>query len=80
MTENCDAVCPIICQCLCHARTGCLHFGPCCDGQCSACGKYFESGLIDHAMACGGQPRWSELGRRYRALEEYRLRHSGKSP
>lgn len=49
------------CRCGCHHPTKSstvLHMFPCCNGRCSRCGKWFKSGLLQHAIECGGYPEW----------------------
>lgn len=50
---------PEECLCPCHYPTQklvMLHFAPCCQGRCSACGRWYKTGLEIHIVACGKQP------------------------
>ena len=61
-----DKQAPQECTCGCHRYPGMLHFRPCCEGQCSTCGKWFKSGLRQHNQLCAKE----QQGKAERARHE----------
>lgn len=40
------------CDCPCHHHPAMMHFDACCQGQCAACGRWYEVGLAAHRARC----------------------------